>query len=411
PLFLVRGEGCHIYDADGNQYLDFINNYTSLIHGSAHPAVVAAANAQSALGAAFPAPHEKQYLLAELIRARVESVDQIRYCNSGTEATMHAIRGARAFTRKPKIIKIEGGYHGTHDTVEVSVHPALEKIGPVEAPLSVPENHGITPNTCRDVIVIPFNNPEVAERVVTENAHETAGLILEPMMGSAGLLTPRENYLQFLRELTARAGILLIFDEVITFRLGLGGMQGLYGVKPDLTAFGKIIGGGYPVGAFGGPQEIMNIYSPLESEGIFHSGTFNGNPVTMAAGLATMEHYGQAEIDRINTLGGRLRAGLEGALAEAGIKGRALGLGSLGQIHFNTGDIVDFRSSLRGNGQILSLIHLAMLNRGLYFAPRGMIALSTPMSEKEIDTFTAEFREVLAWVRPFVEETAPDLLS
>lgn len=286
----------------------------------------------------------------------------------------------------------------------------MDKYGPEDAPASVPENRGITPNTCRDVIIIPFNNPEVAERIIAANSHETACLILEPMMGSAGVITPRENYLQFLRDLTKRVGILLIFDEVITFRLGPGGMQDLYGVKPDLTAFGKIIGGGYPVGAFGGSRDIMKCYSPMECDGIAHSGTFNGNPVTVAAGLATMKAYGQAEIDRLNALGSRIRTGIEGVMTKVGIKGSATGLGSLFQIHFNAEEIVDLRTAARDNSQLLSLAHLGLMERGIYMAPRGMVVLSTPMTENEIDAFAAAFEEVLTGLRPFVEETAPALL-
>lgn len=411
PLFLARGEGCYLYDVDANRYLDFVNNYTSLIHGHAHPAIVAAANAQSAQGACFSGPHKSQSDLAELICSRVESVDQVRFCNSGTEATMHAIRAARAFTNKSKIVKIEGGYHGTHDTVEVSVHPEPAKSGPPEAPLSLPENRGISKGVCQDVVVIPFNNQQAAEQIVSAQADEIACLIIEPMLGGAGLIPPEPGYLEFLRDLTRRLGILLVFDEIITFRLGYSGLQGILGIKPDLTAFGKIIGGGYPVGAFGGSKEIMKWYSPLEPGGIAHSGTFNGHPVTMAAGLAAMRHYTQPEIARINALGDRLKAGLKQAMTRQGLKGQATGLGSLVQPHFCKGEIRDYRSASQANKEVMTLVHLELLERGIYIAPRGMCVLSTPMSEKEVDAFIAAFEDSLVAVKPFVENTAPELLA
>jgi len=410
PVHLVQGEGCRLKDADGHTYLDFINNYTSLIHGNAHPGITEAAGKQMALGVCFPGPHRTQAGLAEMICDRIASVEQVRFCNSGTEATLHAIRAARVYTGKTKIIKVEGGYHGTHDSAEVSVHPDPLAAGPAEAPLSLPENAGISPNTCQDVVIIPFNDPATAERIVTEQAGSAACLIVEPMMGAAGLIPPAQGYLELLRDLTQRHGLLLIFDEVITFRLGLGGLQGVHGLSPDLTAMGKIIGGGFPVGAFGGSREVMKSYSPGVTPGVAHSGTFNGNPVTMAAGMAALKAYTQPEIDRLNSLGDLMRAGLGQAMVRQGIKGRVSGLGSLFQPHFTGKPVTDYRSAQRANARVMDLVHLELLERGIYIAPRGLCALSTPMSAKEVDGFVSAFEEALAAVRPCIEALAPELL-
>jgi glutamate-1-semialdehyde 2,1-aminomutase len=412
PVFVARGEGCKFYDVDGNVYLDLLNNYTSLIHGHAYPPIVEAVTNQVSLGISFAAPIESKYRLAEMICEKVKSVEQIRFCNSGTEATMNAIRAARFISGKSKIVKMEGGYHGTHDLAEVSVNPDLRQAGFLDRPKSVPQNKAIPKSVLEEVIVVPFNNKEVTEKVVRERRDEIAGVIVEPMLGAAGCICPEGGYLEFLRDLTRNLNILLIFDEVVTFRLGPGGAQGMFGIEPDITAFGKIIGGGFPVGAFGGSKEIMKVFSPQEKGSISHSGTFNGNPVTMCAGIACLKDLTAKVFDRINTLGGLLKNGMNLAFEKSGIKGTATGMGSLSCIHFNSGKVRDYRSAARDNMQAMRLLHYALLEKGVNVAPRGgECSISTPMTEKEVETFLTTFEESLAEVKPFIEQTTPDLIK
>jgi glutamate-1-semialdehyde 2,1-aminomutase len=312
PLVITRGSGCRIEDADGRSYIDLLNNYTSLIHGHGHSAVVAAVSECLPFGTAFPAPNESQTRLAEIIVERVASVDRVRFCNSGTEADMNAIRAARAFTGRDLIVKMEGGYHGTYDDVEVSVHPDPRDpaAGPKHAPHGVLGTRGVPRNTLDNVLVTPFNDPAAAERIFAARGAEVAAVIVEPVMGSAGMLPAERDFLAALRDLTRRRGALLIFDEVMSFRLEPGGLQQHYGIEPDLTTFAKIIGGGFPVGAFGGAADVMNQFDPTRPEPLWQSGTFNGNLITMTAGVAAMEAHPTAEVARINALGERLRQGL-----------------------------------------------------------------------------------------------------
>lgn len=411
PVFMARGEGCYMFDVDGNAYVDFLNNYTVLIHGHAHPAIVKAATEQARRGVCFAAPTESQYLLAEMICERVKSVEQVRFCNSGTEATMNAIRAARTFSGKSKVVKMEGGYHGTHDLAEVSITPSLEEGGAVDRPRSVPQTRGIPKSILEEVIVVPFNNKEVTEKVISEHQEEIACVIVEPMLGAAGVIPQEDGYLEFLRDLTRKLGILLIFDEVVTFRLGPGGAQGIYGVEPDLTAFGKIIGGGFPVGAFGGSKEIMKIFSPREKIFISHSGTFNGNPVTMEAGIACLKELTPEAFEHINSLGDLLRKGINRAFERSEIKGQATGMGSLAQPHFNAGKVRDYRSAEKGNFEAMYLVHLGLLEKGINVPRRGgECSISTPMTEKEVSAFLTAFEESLAEVKPFIEQTTPDLI-
>jgi len=412
PFYIDSGEGFQLFDVDGNVYIDFLNNYTSLIHGHAHPAIIKAVSDRVSKGISFSAPNESQIILASMISERVKSVEHIRFCNSGTEATMHAIKAARIFSGKSRVVKIEGAYHGTHDIAEVSVNPTIEAIGTIDKPQSVPKSKGIPKSVCDEVIVIPFNNIEVAEKRIRENHKEIACVIVEPIMGSAGMIMPQEGYLKFLRKLTQELKLLLIFDEIVTFRLALGGAQNIFNVEPDLTTFGKIIGGGFPVGAFGGAKEIMKIFSPIEKGFVSQSGTFNANPITMAAGIECLRMVTFEMIEHINKLGSLLREGIALAFRDIGIRGQATGCGSLGQIHLNSEKIVDYRSILKGNYSAMLLLHLTLLENGIYIAPRGgELAISSPMTENEISAFLAAFRESLVVIKPFVAETSPHLIG
>ena len=411
PIYAQSGNGCKLYDFDGNSYIDFLNNYTALIHGHAHPVIAETVAEQLKKGSSFAAPTRSQYILAELMCERVESVEQIRFCNSGTEATMNAIRAARAVTGRSKIVKMEGGYHGTHDLAEVSINPSLEDAGPVHRPRAVPTNPGIPKSVLEEVIVVPYNNKEVTESIITQHKDEIACVIVEPMLGAVGTIAQENGYLEFLRNLTKSHNILLIFDEIVTFRLGFGGAQAMYGIKPDLTTFGKIIGGGFPVGAFGGSKDIMQVFSPREKSFISQSGTFNGNPITMEAGISCLKMITHEVIAHINGLGDLLRAGIDTAFQKIGIKGMATGVGSLAQPHINADRVCDFRSAAGGFFEAVAIVHLELLAKGFYIPHRGgEMSISTPMTDVEIKAFLTAFEESLNEIKPFIEETRPELI-
>ena len=261
PIYAARGEGCRVWDLDGNVYIDCINNFTSQIHGHAHPALIKAATAQLALGSAFGLPTESEVDLAELLVSRLPSVEQVRFANSGTEAVMMALKAARAHTGRPKIAKCEGAYHGSYDYAEVSLDPAPEAWGR-NAPVSVAYAKGTPDNVLADVVTIPFNDAEAAVSLIREHGAGLACVLVDPMPNRAGLAPADRAYLEALRKVTREVGALLIFDEVITFRLGYRGAQGIWNIDPDLTTLGKIIGGGFPVGAIGGHRDVMAVFDP-----------------------------------------------------------------------------------------------------------------------------------------------------
>ncbi len=363
PIYIDRGSGCRLYDIDGHTLLDLLGNYTSIIWGHAHPRIVEAVRAQVARGTGFAAPTESQATLGEMLRERLPSVEKIRFANSGTEAAMHAIRAARGFTGRDKIVKMEGGYHGGYDA--------------------------------GNVVDAPFNDAAATEAILREHRHEVAAVIVEPVPGVMGTIPPRDGYLTFLRKITEELGILLIFDEVIAFRTGYHGAQGHYGVRPDLTVLGKIIGGGFPVGAFGGRADIMRLFDPGRPGALVQSGTFNANPVTVAAGIAGLELLTAAEIDRINRLGDDLRSGFQSLFDGAGVPARVTGVGSLLTVHFSDAEIVNYRDAATADRDLTAVFHLAWLNEDLFCATRGMMALSLPMTAKEIDEALRATKAVL----------------
>jgi glutamate-1-semialdehyde 2,1-aminomutase len=410
PTFMERGEGWRLYDVDGNVYIDFGNNQTSLIHGHAHPKVVEAVIGQVKRGSVFASPVEHQFKLAKIICDRLPSADKVRFCNSGTEATMGAIRLARAYRKRYKIVKAEGGYHGSHDLVEISVKPALEKAGPVDMPNRVPEDISIPPGVASDCVIIPFNNSKIAERIISQHHEDLAAVIVEPVQGSCGMVPSDPEYIRDIREVTSRYHIPLIFDEVYTFRLSKGGWQEIYDIVPDITALGKIIGGGYPVGAIAGREEFMDLFSPLNPNLLTHSGTFNGNPVTMAAGVAAMEALTSSEIDRINKLGEKLRMYFNNVLEEVGIIAQVTGIGSLAQIHFTKEEVKDWRSAATGRVDVRTMLHLLLMDKGIFPAARNMFNISTPMGEKEIEGASTALKNCMEELRPYIEKAAPELI-
>ena len=410
PLFIEKGNGCYINDADGNEYIDMINNYTSLIHGHAYPAVVEAIKAQAGKGTIFGAPGEIQYIHAECLCKRIKSMDMVRYCNSGTEATLFAIRAARSFTGKDMIIKMDGGYHGGHDFAEINIFPDIETRGEPQ-PFKRP---GVPASVLQDVLVAPYNDLESIERLLRINQKKTAAIIVEPILGAGGFIPPKQGYLKGLRGLADRYDTLLIFDEIISFRLNIGGLQLVADVTPDLTALGKIIGGGLPVGAFGGKAEIMSQFDPSTPNPLWHSGTFSGSNIVMAAGLAALKNFEQPVVERINALGDKLREGFNNAFKDSGLKGQATGFGSLVQIHWTDERFTDARGRARAiaaNSDIPPLLHLEMINRGIFSAQRGTYCISTPMTNEDIEKVIREFNDAIELLKPYVTQKELHLSS
>lgn len=397
--FMLQGSGSYLTDLDGNRYLDFLNNYTSLVHGHAHPALINAAREQLPNGSVYASPMVKQVELAEIIVDRVPSVETLRFCNSGTEATMLAVRAARGFTGRSGILKMEGAYHGSHDLAAATSDPDADR--------------GIPDGLRQNLFFAPFNNLAAVETILSEHASEIAGILLEPVPNAGGIPLPQAGYLQGLRALADKHNVLLIFDEVVTLRLNEGGYQKIADVTPDITAMGKIIGGGFAVGAFGGKREILEQFDPARPSHIPHSGTFNGHSVTMAAGIASLQNLPQTEIDRINALGDRLAAGFDEAFNEAGIVGKTTNVGSLIQLHWRGGEIAnmgDVADGFRGAGDLPYLLHLEMMNRGIYSAARGEYNISTVVSPDDVERAITTFNESLYALKPYVAEKYPALL-
>ena len=394
PLFLDGGQGAYVEDVDGNRFLDCSNCWTALILGHAHPTVVEAVSRQLVRGTAFAAANQFALELADLLKERVHSIEKLRFTNSGTEATMFSVRAARAFTGRRKIVKMFGAYHGSHDDFTVSGGKAPP---------------GIIPTTSEHVLEVEFNNKADVTRILEEHGDDIAAVIIEGIMGVAGMIPPEDDYLQHLREETAKRGILLILDEIITLRLALGGAQRLYDICPDLTAMGKIIGGGFPVGAFGGREDVMQQFSPLEKHHLHHSGTFNANPISMVAGLATLRELDADTLGYVNRLGGRFAAGVSKAATAQRITLHVTGVGSLRNLHFAERAPIHAAQADAADKELLPLLHLKLLLNGVLCAPRGMFAFSTVTTEQEVDEVVDKLADALDWLRPIVEERAPAL--
>jgi glutamate-1-semialdehyde 2,1-aminomutase len=397
PFYIERGQGAHVWDADGVDRLDFNGNYTSLILGHAPPEVVKAAQEAVAAGLSFPGPTEHEVRLADALVRRVPSLETLRFTNSGTEATMNAVRAARAFTGRAKIAKFEGAYHGTHDWVMVSVAPDPKAAGGRARPKPVASSAGVPPTVLKHTVVLPWNDAEACEAILAKEAPNLAAVLVDPLLGVGGILPPVEGFLERLRAATERHGILLVFDEVISFRVAPGGAQERFGIRPDLTTLGKIIGGGLPVGAFGGRADIMAAYDPRRGGArISHGGTFNANPVTMAAGLATLNALTPEAYARLDALGERLRGGVTRLLAGTRRKGQITGVGSLFCLHWATGALTDYRSSRPKDAEAPLRVFMGLVNEGILLTPRGLGACSLAMGDEDIDRFINALARVLA---------------
>jgi glutamate-1-semialdehyde 2,1-aminomutase len=357
-LTMVRGEGPFLFDADGNRYIDLLGNYTSLVHGNAYPPIVDAIRDAVGQGTAWPARSLAQVELAELLAQRVRSIEQLRFCNSGTEAGMLAAHVARRMTGRKLILMARHGYHGSYDDLEV----------------------GLAGHEGERTMLADFGDAHAFEALLSERGKEIAAVFLEPVLGSAGIVIPPPGFLARVREATRRAGTLLVIDEVITLRLATGGAQQLFDVQPDLTMMGKIIGGGLPVGAIGGSESIMSCLDPRNRGALWHSGTFNGNPLTCAAGLVSVRELTQERIDRMERLGERLAQELKKAAMAVELPFSVRRVGSLMNVFFLNEPPPP--TIARDDAKLMAEFHLAMLNHGLFLAPRGLIALSTVMTDE-----------------------------
>ena len=400
PPFIARGEGAHIFDIDGNEYVDYVLSWGPLVAGHAHPAVVSALADAAARGTSYGAPTTLESDLVRLVQKAYPSMQLVRMVNSGTEATMSALRLARGFTGRSKIVKFVGCYHGHSDSLLVDAGSGLATFG-------VPSSPGVTEGVAKDTITVPFNDSDAITRVMTEYGKDIACIIVEPVAGNMGCVLPENGYLDTLRALTEKHGALLIFDEVMCgFRASLGGAQAAYGITPDLTCLGKIIGGGLPCAAYGGRRDIMEQIAPAGP--VYQAGTLSGNPLAMTAGIETLKlilkepEPGEADASRALTLKTKkLVLGLESAAREAGVKIQAHQAGSMFSIFFNEGKVKDYASSAASDQEAFKVWFRAMLEQGIYLAPSQFetLFLSLAHTDEDIDRTIAAAEKAFAQVK------------
>ncbi len=404
PFFVDRAKGAHVWTVDGDELIDYVGTWGPAILGHAHPKIIAAVKAAADHGTSFGIPNPFEVTMARLIKSLVPGVDKVRMCNSGTEACMSAIRLARGFTKRDKIIKFDGCYHGHTDSL-------LVKAGSGALTFGHPDSAGVPAAFTQHTVVLPFNDVDAVKAAFAANKDQIAGLILEPVPGNAGLYLPKPGYLEFLRQITAEHGALLIFDEVMTgFRLAPGGAQERFGIRPDLSCFGKIIGGGLPVGAFGGRADIMDCLAPLGP--VYQAGTLSGNPLAMAAGIAALEELSEGRVPRVpnsqhgeksgtrgtrpaetkaytrlEQLGAQLEAGMRDAAKSAGVPVTFNRCGSMFCAYFTGEPVHNLADAMKSDRERFKKFFHGMLAEGIYFAPSQFEAgfLSTAHTDADID--------------------------
>ena len=363
PIFVKRAQGAYLYDEDGNRLIDYINSWGPMILGHAYEPVVEAVTERAKLGTSFGMPTELETKIAALAVSMVPNIDKIRFVNSGTEACMSAIRLARGFTKRDKIIKFAGCYHGHSDSFLIAAGSGLSTFG-------VPNSPGVTEGTAKDTLLARYNDLENVSALIAANPNEIAAIIVEPVAGNMGCVPPLKGFLEGLRELCSANGILLIFDEVMTgFRLAAGGVQELFGIQADIVCFGKVIGGGLPVGAFAAREEIMNYLAPLGP--VYQAGTLSGNPLAMAAGLAMLESLNndRTVFQRLEDKTSYLEAGIRKVLTANGVVFTINRLGSMISVHFDAAPVVDFQSAAKGDNATFKKFFHGLLQEGIYIAP------------------------------------------
>ena len=390
PFFAERAKGAAVWDADGNEYIDFVGTWGPAILGHAPKVVVEAVQKVAVHGTSFGIPNPLEVRMAELVVNAIPSVEKVRMCNSGTEATMSAIRLARGFTQRGKIVKFEGCYHGHVDSL-------LVKAGSGALTLGQPDSAGVPPEFTSQTIVLPFNDEEAVHAAFARHGSDIAGIILEPVPANAGLYLPRDGYLESLRNITTENGALLIFDEVMTgFRLGLAGAQGRFGITPDLSCFGKVIGGGLPVGAFGGRGEIMDCLAP--DGPVYQAGTLSGNPLAMAAGIAVLEALADGSVyEKIDALGQALSDGLAGVAKAAGVSVQLQRIGSMSCCYFAEEPVHNMGEAMQSDRERFGKYFHGMLEQGVYLAPSQFEAgfISAAHDEEAIENTIAAAAKVM----------------
>ena len=390
PLFIERGEGCMIYDADGNCFIDYIGSWGPLILGHRHPAVIEAIISVLERGTSFGAPTDLEIELAQMVIDAVDSVDVVRMVNSGTEATMSAIRLARGATGRDIVVKFDGCYHGHADTLLVAAGSGVATLG-------IPGSPGVPEAVAQHTVSLPFNDKDTFEKVMDEKGDKIACVIVEPVAGNMGMVQPADGFLEALRELTAKHGAILIFDEVMTgFRVAYGGAQSLYGIVPDLTCFGKVIGGGLPVGAYGGKKEIMSQIAPQGT--VYQAGTLSGNPIAMTAGIATLKQLKKDGVyESLEERSSRLVAGLASAAQRAGVPAKVEHVGSMLGMFFTDRDVTCFDDAKTCDLELFSSFYQGMREQGVYIAPSQFEALflSSAHTDEHIDATANAAEKVL----------------
>ena len=380
PLFIKKASGSRIYDIDGNEYIDYVGSWGPMIVGHSNPKVVSALKKAIVNGTSYGAPTELEVQLAEMVIKAFPSIEMVRMVNSGTEATMSAIRLARAYTKRNKVIKFEGCYHGHVDSL-------LVKAGSGAATLGLPDSPGVPPDFAKNTITIPFNDIERVKDVLKKEGEKIACIILEPVIGNIGVVPPKKGFLHGLREVTKKYGIVLIFDEVMTgFRVAYGGTQELYNIKADLTCLGKIIGGGLPVGAYGGKREIMEMVAPAGP--VYQAGTLSGNPLAMTAGIETLKILSKSGVyKRLNNISEKLCKGMEYGARESGIAVYSARVGSMFSMFFTDKEVIDYTTAKTSDINRFSKYFSLMLKGGIYLAPSQFEAgfVSLAHSDSDID--------------------------
>lgn len=408
PIVMEKGKGSKLCDVDGNEYLDYLLCYGAMIHGHGNDSVNNAVIKQLMVNGTsiFGTPHENESIMAKKIIDLFNGVELVRFTNSGTEATLLAIRTSMAYNGKKKIAKFEGHYHGGFDQVLVSVHPNLSEAGDIDSPKAVKESDEVSEYYVSNTVILPFNNLEACKKILTENADDISCLIMEPVQ--SGFIPADKDFIIGLREITEKLGILLIFDEVKTgFRIDLGGVQNTYGIKPDLTSLGKVLGGGFPIGALGGKKEILQISNPMnhgdiltpglenqgKSLGVFHSGTYNGHPTVLAAGLATLEKLQEDKVmDNLLKNTEHLKTGLEAIYSKHGIPMQAIGMGSIFNVVLSDKKISNYRDMSSVNLELRKKIDYALFIEGVYTKPLNRYSVSTAHTIEDIE-FTVRAHE------------------
>jgi glutamate-1-semialdehyde 2,1-aminomutase len=395
PFYVDKAEGCYLTDIDGNTFVDFANHHSAMIVGHSHPDVVAAVQREVERGFGLGNPTELEAEISQEIVSRFPSIEKVRFTNSGTESSLHATRLIRAKTGKPKIAKFEGAYHGSHDALEHSVATPLDKAGPADSPAVMPGHKGMSRGSQDEVVMLPYNDRESVELILREHQDEVAGVFFD---GKPGMMEIPDDFAHFLRDITKELGMYLVVDEVVGYRAGRAGYQGKAGIDPDLTIFGKIVGGGMPVGAMGGKSELMDMLDNTGApSGISQSGTFSGNNFTLAAGLATLRALTDEVYDHLESLAVRTQSGMKRVFNDAGIPNQVLAAGSVVNPFFTDKPVRDYRSFTNHDDELLGRISLGTHLKGYSLGSTPMtIMLSSPMTNEHIDGLVNALEEVIA---------------